>query len=107
MSEKSRRARHAICYAACMIHRILRNFFRDADNNIAVVHPPNLPLVGWIIFSLLSLLFRHNTLHAGFHSLAQAFLFVWAYLEVRYGRSRFRQLLGAIILAGIILSFFR
>ncbi len=79
---------------------------RDKDNNVAIVQFPNLPLIGWAVFGLLSYLLSSGRPHAGLLALSHASLFTWAYLEIRSGVSLFRRLLGIIILLGIVASYF-
>lgn len=86
---------------------LFNKIFRNNRGNIVVWQWPNMPLYGWIIFTALDVLFKQGNLHHGFHLLAQAFLFTWAYLEVRSGESIFRRVLGLIIFAGIVYNFFK
>jgi hypothetical protein len=47
-----------------------------------------------------------GVINAGFANLSTAFLFTWAYLEITQGASYFRRVLGAVVLAGVLMSFF-
>jgi len=84
------------------------SFFRNAEGKMVIWQNPNFALWAWIVLTLLTkLVFRDGNLHDGLQHAAQAFLFVWAYLEIRTGESLFRQLLGGVVLASILASFFR
>lgn len=79
---------------------------RNKDGNVVIWQFPNIPLASWILFSILGLLTKHIKVHTGFHDLAQASLFTWAFLELRTGDSLFRRFLGGLVLLGLIFGFF-
>jgi hypothetical protein len=83
--------------------RILKN----KDGKVVLWQNPNLPLWGWVIFSVLGVVFKHGNLHSGFQYLGKASLFTWAYLEIRSGESMFRRALGLLIMAGILIGTFK
>lgn len=84
------------------------SFIRNTKGKVVIWQNPNFALWAWIVLTLLAkLIFRNGQLHDGLQHTAQAFLFVWAYMEIRMGESLFRQLLGGIIFASILASFFR
>jgi hypothetical protein len=85
----------------------LSSFFKAKDGHIVIWRAPNIPLWGWVVFNILSTMIRHGKLHTGFHLLAEASLFAWAYLELRSGESMFRRVLGAVVLMSITISFFK
>ncbi len=86
---------------------ILDKIFRDKDGDIVIWQSPNIPLYGWIVFKLLSVVFHGSLLKTDFGQLGNAFLFIWSYLEAKEGVNYFRKLLGLAILASIAISFFR
>ncbi|MEO8862829.1 MAG: hypothetical protein ABI354_00700 [Candidatus Saccharimonadales bacterium] len=81
------------------------NFFKNKDGKLAVWQLPNIPISVWIVSLVLSHALN-GSLHTGFQALAQASLFVWAYLEATSGDSNFRKVLGVVILAVVISGFF-
>ena len=84
----------------------MTQFFKDKNGKIVIWQSPNLPLWGWIVFSVIAHLIKAGRLHTGSQSLAQAWLFTWAYLEIRQGDSTFRRILGGLVLASMIFGFF-
>lgn len=85
---------------------IFDRLLKDKQGKIVVWQFPNIPLIGWIVFSLLALFTKQGKLHDALHELAQATLFVWAYLELKMGDSTFRRILGGVVLLSIIIGFF-
>lgn len=83
-----------------------QKFFKDADGHWAIWQWPNIPLYGWIACELLSFVIKQQHLHTGLARLSTAFLFTWAYLEITRGVNYFRRLLGAIVMIGLIVSYF-
>ncbi len=60
---------------------------------------PNIPLIGWFVFTATSLFVKSSALHSLFGYISFGFIFTWAWLEITTGTSYFRRALGAIILA--------
>lgn len=84
------------------------NFFKDSKGKLTIFQSPNLPLILWFIFKMLSSVSTEGTKQElGFSRLSTSFLLVWAYLEATRGDSKFRQLLGLVAIALITASFFR
>lgn len=81
-------------------------FFKDSDGKVVLFQPPNFLLLGWIVFALLALFVGESNIKNGCEQLGKAFLFTWAYLEIKNGVNYFRKLLGLIVISMIILSFF-
>lgn len=81
--------------------------FKDADGNVIIWQFPNIPLAGWLLFKLLSMISLTNSIQRGFENLSAAFLFTWAYLEIVSGKSHFRRILGVIVMTAIIVGYFR
>lgn len=75
-----------------------RDLFRDKHGAIVFGEEPNLPFVGWAVFFVLG----HVWDHEGFLWLSSAFLFLWAYLEIRSGTTPFRRILGCVVMALLI-----
>lgn len=88
------------------LNHFVDTLFKDKNGKIVVAQFPNIPLASWIFFSLIELPIKHGKAHTGLHELAQASLFVWAYLELKMGDSLFRRILGGVVLLSIALSFF-
>lgn len=93
-----------------MSHKLLDRMFRDKDGHIAVWQMPNFPLWVWIISTVLGWFIqgKPKTI-VGY--IGSAALVVWAVLEIGWGSSWFRRLLGAVVLAvmavGMVVKFRR
>ena len=92
-----------------MTHKFtsLRTFFCDKDGRLAIMQWPNVPLISWFVFGVLSRL-----LHAGHgrtitQDISKVALIVWAALEVYSGASYFRRALGLIVLVFTIISLWK
>ncbi len=80
----------------------LRRFVSDRTGRIVIAQPPNLPIIGWAITGLASVLLPAGTLQTVLSYFSGAFLFAWALLELMSGDSPFRRVLGAVTIAGMI-----
>ena len=83
------------------------DFFKDKDKKIVLAQAPNPPFLGWIVVSILAKVVHSPSAVSGLTKLATASLFVWAYLELTDGDSRFRKLLGLATIVYIAWGFFR
>ena len=82
------------------------SIFKDPRGTIVIWQTPNVPLIGWAAARVATMLLHEGAVKTGFSYLATAFLFTWAYFEVRSGVNIFRKLLGIAVLILIIVSFF-
>ncbi len=85
----------------------LDRFIRDKDGHVTLAQMPNLPLIGWAVFGILAFIVAKGTLHTGFSGLSRAWLFTWAYLEIRSGDSPARRVLGGLVMLMLVAGFFR
>lgn len=85
---------------------LVDKIFRDKKGNIVIGQSPNIPIIGWSIFMLASLIIPSGILKTGFSMLSNAFLFLWAYLELTQGVNRFRQFLGLVVILIVITFYF-
>jgi hypothetical protein len=76
--------------------------FRDSDGQIVLAQMPNLPLIVWIVTSILALIFTTGKINTVLDVLANGSLFTWAWLELFQGVNYFRRALGLAVLIGII-----
>ena len=76
--------------------------FRDSNGNIVIAQTPNLPLIVWIVTSLLALIFTTGKINTVLEVLANGSLFTWAWLELFDGVNYFRRSLGLAVLVGIL-----
>lgn len=82
-----------------------RHFFKDDEGRVIIWQWPNIPIYGWLIAKLLSLLVTPPQLKGGFDEISKAFLFTWAFLEVTQGVNYFRRLLGLVVLIALVIGF--
>jgi len=87
------------------VHARISDFFKDKTGNWAIIAFPNVLLTAWVVTMILTKFMYGSALHDSLSSLASAILFAWAYLELTEGTSYFRRVLGAIILAVVIIGF--
>lgn len=79
--------------------------FRDKDGNLVIAQKPNLPILVWLIATLLKLFLpREGNLYLGLDAIAFGSIFTWAWLELFDGVNYFRQTLGLVVLLIIIAS---
>ncbi|MHC5724544.1 MAG: hypothetical protein ACYTXY_10415 [Nostoc sp.] len=85
-----------------MQNTLVDKTFRDSDGKIVLAQMPNLPLIVWIVTSLLALIFTSGKINVLLELLANGSLFTWAWLELFQGVNYFRRALGLAVLIGII-----
>ena len=85
-----------------MENTLVDKTFRDSNGKIVLAQMPNLPLIVWIVASLLALLFTNGKINTVLVLLADGSLFTWAWMELFQGVNYFRRLLGLAVFIGII-----
>jgi len=83
---------------------IIDRLFRDKSGGYVIGQPPNVP----IILAAIGLIGSHvfpvgSTLAQLFSLIAFGAIFSWSYLEVMYGESLFRKILGIIVLITVLI----
>ncbi|MBW4687588.1 MAG: hypothetical protein KME40_21355 [Komarekiella atlantica HA4396-MV6] len=89
-----------------MENTLVDKTFRDSNGNIVLAQKPNLPLIVWIVTSLLTLVFTTGKINVVLDVLANGSLFTWAWLELFQGVNYFRRSLGLLAFIAIIASKF-
>ena len=76
------------------------NFFQDKKGRIVIFQPPNSPLIGFFLFTILNFVWSTNQpkIHYLFGILSFGFIFTWAWLEITSGVNYFRSTLGVLVL---------
>ncbi|MEH2236825.1 hypothetical protein [Nostoc sp.] len=87
-----------------MENTLVDKTFRDSNGKIVLAQMPNLPLIFWVVASLLSLIFTSGKINIVLDILANGSLFTWAWLELFQGVNYFRRALGLAVFIGIIAS---
>ncbi|MCA9380526.1 hypothetical protein KC675_05090 [Candidatus Dojkabacteria bacterium] len=86
------------------IKRVYKYFFYDKSGKPVIWQIPNIPLLIWLGFRILSFLKIFPDYNSMFNQIGTGFLFIWAYLELTQGVNNFRKLLGLIVLISLIFS---
>ena len=85
-----------------MENTLVDKTFRDGNGEIVLAQMPNLPLIVWIVASLLALVFTTGKINTVLDVLANGSLFTWAWMELFQGVNYFRRALGLAVFIGII-----
>ncbi|MEA5569431.1 hypothetical protein [Anabaena sp. UHCC 0399] len=87
-----------------MENTLVDKTFRDSNGNVVIAQMPNLPLIIWIVTSVLALIFTTGKINTVLEVVANGSLFTWAWMELFQGVNYFRRSLGLVVLIGIIAS---
>ena len=87
-----------------MENTLFDKVFRDREGEIVLAQMPNLPIIVWVVASLLKLFFTTGKISIGLEAIAFGSLFTWAWEELFQGVNYFRRALGLIVLVSLILS---
>jgi hypothetical protein len=85
-----------------MENNLFNDIFRDQEGKIVLAQMPNLPLIIWIVASLLKIIFTTGKINIGLEALAFGALFTWAWEELFQGVNYFRRTLGLFVLIALI-----
>ena len=82
----------------------LDQVFRDSEGKIVLAQMPNLPLIVWVVATVLKLIFTTGKISTGLEVIAFGSLFTWAWEELFQGVNYFRRALGLLVLVSLIAS---
>jgi hypothetical protein len=82
----------------------IKKFFVNKEGKVTVVEMPNLPIILWFVFLVLSKILHSSNLGLWAGYISSAFLLIWAILEIGWGDSYFRRTLGIVVLSLLIIS---
>lgn len=85
-----------------MENTLIDRTFRDSEGKIVIAQTPNLPILVWVVASLLQFVLTSGKIHTGLDLVAFGSLFTWAWQELFQGVNYFRRALGLIVLVGAI-----
>ena len=85
-----------------MENTLFNQVFRDSEGKIVLAQMPNLPLIVWIVASLLKMIFTTGKINLGLDIIAFGSLFTWAWSELFQGVNYFRRALGLFVLVSLI-----
>lgn len=84
--------------------RIKRLLFQDSTGKYIVAQPPNVPVYLMLIGAVGARLFANGQMHTLFDLLFFGAAFCWSYLEIRFGESGIRRVMGVIAMVAIFVS---
>lgn len=77
--------------------------FQDETGKYVAGQPPNVS-VYLIVFGYVGQLISSGIVQEFFALLLSGAVFAWAFLEIVYGKSLFRRLLGSVVMIGFFVS---
>lgn len=84
-------------------HRITQ-FFRNKDGEIVIAQKPNAPILLWVAAVVANWLISNQAVSHLLSIISSTALAIWAILEIGWGVSYFRRLLGVVVFAWITFS---
>ena len=85
---------------------MLRKFFVDRHGRITIVQSPNPALAAWAGTAIAAHLLSPGNAADGLRVASRTALIVWAVMEIGWGASYFRRVLGLIVLAWSVYTIF-
>lgn len=79
-----------------MLLELLKNQFKDNKGKIVIGQSPNIPLIGFLVFSTIQLFTNNSNLYSQLNIIKLSFIFLWSYLELTDGTNNFRKFLGLL-----------
>ncbi len=76
--------------------------FKDKNGQVVLFQWPNVPLIAWGVFLVLSRLVAREPYHAIFEWLSFIGIVVWAGLEIVYGVNYFRRAIGLLVFVIVV-----
>ena len=83
--------------------RVYKYFFYDKSGKLVLWQFPNIPLVVWLGFRILSFVNIFPDYNSMFDRIGTGFLFIWTYLELTQGVNKFRKIFGLVVLIYLII----
>ena len=80
------------------LRELINKTVKDPRGRITLAQSPNLPLLIFLVFSVLAIIFRHSSSTLLFKPLAFGAIFVWSWMEIFSGINYFRRILGIVVL---------
>ena len=82
----------------------INNFFKDKNGNVVLFQPANLPLIMWLVFTLIGFVLPAGSVKDIVRLVALIILVVWASMEIYSGVNGFRRTLGFVVLVSAVIS---
>lgn len=86
------------------VRQLVKSIFEDKSHNVVLAQKPNMPLIGWALFTVAAAVLSDGKLQMASQLLALGFILIWAWLEIFQGVNLFRKMLGAIVIVMVICS---
>jgi hypothetical protein len=86
------------------MRNITDKLFKDRNGKFIIYQKPNLPLIAWFFCYALANLVNNNNLSLKLTELATLFIALWAYLELNYGVTLFRKIIGVIVFSIVVIN---
>lgn len=84
--------------------RLIDRLFHDKTGSYVIGQPPNIPVVLAVIALIGTYVAQNNSMLERFFELfAFGSVFLWTYLEIMYGESLFRRVLGVVVLIALFI----
>jgi hypothetical protein len=83
----------------------LQNLFQDKEGRVVIFQKPNVPIIVWAMSMVIARL-THGEVRDRFELLAFIALATWALMEILWGSTTFRRILGAVVLIVIVVGRF-
>jgi hypothetical protein len=81
---------------------MVKKLFLDKNGRVVIAQRPNLPLIVWVIASVLLLTPVPEVMVNLLTVVAFGSWFTWAWLELFQGSCPFRKLLGAVVMGALL-----
>lgn len=81
-----------------------RKFFTNKEGEVVLFQRPNVPIIVWFLSMVLATVSTNPVVRSRFGLLATIAIIIWALMEIIWGASYFRRLLGAVVLIVVIIG---
>ncbi|HWT55911.1 MAG TPA: hypothetical protein VN031_02675 [Candidatus Microsaccharimonas sp.] len=88
------------------MNHLLKAVFADKHGKLVLFQWPNAPLISWGVLLIVAKLVHTNPIHTVANVGSFIAIGIWAVLELCWGATLFRRLLGGIVLVLSIISRF-
>jgi hypothetical protein len=78
---------------------MIQKFFTDKTGKIVIGQKPNLPIIVWVLASILKrLIGTTHSFYSYIDMIGFLAIIIWALLEIFQGNSPFRRMLGLVVI---------
>lgn len=77
---------------------IFEKTFNDKNNNLKLVEMPNLPVITWVVATILGKFIESGTFSNVLDVIGFGALFTFAWMEIDTGANYFRKALGLVVM---------